>query len=321
MKTNGSPLKVAVIGAGSMGQNHVRIYSDLPQVETVGVVDIHPDRAEECGRKFGIPGFTDYTRLFGQVDAVSIVVPSSLHYQIARDFLKHDVHVLVEKPITVDQGQARRLIELAKSRDLVLQVGHLERFNPAVVELKKRIGRPLFLQSYRMSHRTTRNLDVGVIWDLMIHDLDIMLTLVKSPIVDISSIGHSVYSPHEDMANVRLVFKNGCVAQLMASRVAGQRGRTLTVMEADRNFQLDFMNQTLSLSEAPSGVVENIAIEKAEPLRLELAHFAECIRDRREPEVTGLDGKRALELAIQAVNRMKLIGEEPAADDLIAMAG
>jgi predicted dehydrogenase len=301
-----------------MGMNHLRVLSQMPGVELCGLIEIEETRAQACSEQFGIPAWQEYRRLFGKVDAVSIVVPSSMHYDIARDFLKHNVHVLVEKPITVDQAQARRLIELAKSRNLVLQVGHLERFNPAMTELRKRIGKPLYLQACRMGLRTTRNLDVGVIWDLMIHDLDIMLNLVKSPIVDISGVGQSVYSAHEDFASVRLTFKNGCVANLVASRISGHRARTLTVMEADRNYHLDFMNQTLTVHEAAAAQPQAIPVEKAEPLRLELEDFVDCVRTQREPEVTGLDGKRALELAIQAGNRMRMVGEP---DALIAMAG
>ncbi|MHB2019753.1 MAG: Gfo/Idh/MocA family oxidoreductase, partial [Candidatus Xenobia bacterium] len=247
-------------------------------------------------------------------------VPSSLHYPIARDFLKRGVHVLVEKPITVDTLQAQRLIDLAAKQGLVLQVGHLERFNPALIELRKRIRRPLMLETHRLGPRTNRNLDVGIIWDLMIHDLDIALNIVQAPVVDVSAVGHRLYSKQEDLASVRLFFQNGCVAHLVASRISGEKARTLRVMEADCTWNLDFMNQTLTRFEAGQTTGQPIEVAKAEPLRLELEHFVDCVLHRREPEVSGDDGRRAVELALQATQRMQRV-EQDGRGDLIAVAG
>lgn len=323
-------VKVAVIGTGNMGQHHARIYSEMPQVELVGIVEINEIRGRQCAAKYRTQYFADYRDLFSRVNAVNIVVPTSLHYDLAKSFLDHNVHVLVEKPITVDIMQAKKLVSLAKKRNLVLQVGHLERFNPAVALLKKLVKNPIFVESHRLSYPSRRNTDVGVIWDLMIHDLDILLNLVDSPVENVTAVGRSLYSPHEDLASVQVRFGSGCVANLVASRISGERLRHLQVVEEDgdsvRTLSLDFINQTLAIltpaNERQSNPPEYIPIKKEEPLRLELEHFAECVATNRTPLVTGEDGKRALELAISAVNNMKLVSNKTAfAQAQVAIAG
>lgn len=302
---------VGVIGIGSMGQNHARIYSEMPQVELVGIVDIDKERGMSLSRKFNTNYFSDYQELFGRVQAVNIVVPTSLHYRMAMDFLERDVNVLVEKPITGDLNQAKEIVELAKTSNKVLQVGHLERFNPAIGQLKKMVKKPLYLESHRISYPANRNLDVGVVWDLMIHDLDILINFVNSPVVDINSIGISLYSSKEDLALVQLLFKNGAVASLFASRISEERIRRLKIFEQEKTFHLDFLNQTLSVVRLPkqhhTNPPEFVPIKKCEPLRSELEHFMECVITNKKPMVTGDDGKKALELAIQVVNRMKMV--------------
>lgn len=321
------PVKVGLVGAGNMGVHHARIYSELPQTELVGVVDISEARGRLCAEKFGAEYFADYQSLFGRVDAVNIVVPTSLHYQLAVEFLRREVHVLVEKPITVDLIQAKRLVDLSKKTNCILQVGHLERFNPAVRKLREVVNTPVYIETNRLSYPTNRNLDVGVVWDLMIHDLDILINLVNSPVVEIHAVGVSVYSEFEDVAQVQLIFKNGTVASLTASRLSGERVRKMKVTEDDgRTVHLDFIDQTLTEVHPPrSGRVippEHIPVEKDEPLRLELSHFADCVSLHKTPLVSGEDGKRALELAMQVLARMKMVkSKAPLGKELVALAG
>lgn len=322
------PVKVGVVGIGSMGVHHARVYSELPNTELLGLVDIDQSKGQLCSQQFGTEFFTDYRKLIERgVEAVNIAVPTSLHYPLAMDFLQHGVHVLVEKPITVDLLQAKRLVDLSKKNHCILQVGHLERFNPAVRKLRSVVGRSVFLESQRISYPTNRNLDVGVVWDLMIHDLDILINLVKSPVVEIHAMGVSVYSDFEDVAQVHLLFKNGVAASLLASRISGDKQRSLRVTEdTGRTLVLDFMNQTLCALRPPrSGhpvPPEFLPVEKDEPLKLELSHFADCVANHRTPLVTGEDGKRALELAMQVLARMKMVkSKAPLGKELIALAG
>jgi predicted dehydrogenase len=304
-------IPVAVIGVGSMGYNHARIYSEMPNVDMVGLVDIDEEKGKQYAKKFNTAYFSNYQDLFGKVQAINIAVPTTLHFRMAMDFLERDTHVLVEKPITGDLSEASKIIELAKKRNLILQVGHLERFNPAVMQLKKMVNNPLYLEAHRISYPTRRNLDVGIVWDLMIHDLDIMLNLVHSPVVGINAFGLSLYSELEDLALVQLLFKNGAIASLFSSRISGEKLRQLKIIEKEKTFQLDFMNQTLSVVHLPkedhTNPPEFIPIKKCEPLRSELEHFMECVTTHKTPMVSGDDGKRALELAIQAVNKMQLV--------------
>jgi len=317
-------VRVGVIGVGNMGQHHARIYSQMPNVELTGVVDIDEERGRSFSDRYNTHYYADYTDLLDKVDAINIVVPTSLHYPMAMEFMNRDVHVLVEKPITIDLLQAKDLVEIAKQRDLVLQVGHLERFNPAVAELRKIVRKPFYFQSHRLSYPTNRNLDVGVVWDLMIHDLDIMANFINSTIIDVNSIGVSSYSEHEDMAVVHFLFKNGSVANLVASRISGEKLRQLKIIEKNKTFELDFTQQTLAIMRPPTRFKTNppeyIPIKKEEPLRLELEHFIECVTMRKEPIVTGEDGKRALDLAMQVVEKMKIIKDSsPLGQRLIAM--
>ena len=237
---------------------------------------------------------------------------------MAMDFLNHGIHVFVEKPITNMLFEAKEIVDLAKEKDLVLQVGHLERFNPAVIQFKKMLKSPVYIQSSRIGYPSKRNLDIGVIWDLMIHDLDILLTIVKSPVADVQAYGLSLYSKKEDIAHVQILFENGAIASLLASRISGERQRTLKVIEPLRTFNLDFINQTLSVVNLPkeghTNPPEFIPIRKSEPLRLELEHFTECVIGHKTPLVTGEDGKNALQLAIKAVDNMKMVKMSDSSD-------
>ena len=306
------PIKVGVVGIGSMGKNHARVCSELPQIELVGIVDLDEARVAPLAEQYGTEYYKDYQSLYGKVDGVVIVSPTPLHYQIAQDFLEHGIHVLVEKPITLEVEQAKRLVASAKEKNLVLQVGHLERFNPAIIKLKQMVGTPVLIECHRLSGPTTRNLDVGIIWDLMIHDFDILLSLYKSPVAEIHAMGTSVYSKFEDVAHVQIRFECGAVASLVASRNSGERKRCLKITEnTGRVLSLDFINQTLTvLRPGPDGrplEPEPIHVDKEEPLRLELSNFADCVANHKEPVVSGEDGKRALELAVHVLENMHKI--------------
>ncbi|MCR4783731.1 MAG: Gfo/Idh/MocA family oxidoreductase [bacterium] len=306
------PVKIGVVGVGSMGKNHTRVCAELPQLDLVGVADIDKARVAPIAAQYNTQYYDDYKKLYGKIDAVVIVSPTPLHYQIAQDFLAQGIHVLVEKPITVDLDQAKRLVASAKEKNLILQVGHLERFNPAVMKLKQMVGRPVLIECHRLSGPTTRNLDVGIVWDLMIHDFDILLSLYKSPVTEINAMGTSIYSDFEDVAHVQIRFKSGAVASLVASRNSGERKRRLKITEdSGRVLSLDFINQTLVISRpGPDGrplALEPVHIDKEEPLQLELRHFAECVVTHKEPLVSGEDGKRALELAMHVLDNMHRI--------------
>lgn len=314
----GKPIGVAVVGVGSMGKNHARVFSEIPNVKLVGLSDINEETAREYAKKFYTEYFKDYRDLFDKIDAVCLAVPTSLHHKMAMDFLNHGVHVFVEKPITNMLFEAKEIVDLAKEKDLVLQVGHLERFNPAVIQFKKMLKNPVYIQSSRIGYPSKRNLDIGVIWDLMIHDLDILLTIVKSPVADVQAYGLSLYSKKEDIAHVQILFENGAIASLLASRISGERLRHLKVIEPLRTFNLDFINQTLSVVNLPkeghTNPPEFVPIRKSEPLRLELEHFTECVIGHKTPLVTGEDGKNALQLAIKAVDNMKMVKMSDSSD-------
>ncbi|MFH0802715.1 MAG: Gfo/Idh/MocA family oxidoreductase [bacterium] len=308
------PIKVGVVGIGNFGQHHVRIYSQMPGVELVGIAEIDGERGRECAKQYNVAYYSDYRELFGKVKAVNIAVPTSLHYKMARDFLLQEADVLVEKPITTDLNQAKKLVDLAKEQGLILQVGHLERFNPAVLELRKIVGTPLFIETRRLAYPTKQSLDVGIVWDLMIHDIDIIISLINSPIEDIRALGLSVYSQYEDFALVQILFKNGAIANLIASRISGEKLRQLRVVETEKTILLDFMNQTLSVLRPPrkgkAVPPESVPVNKSEPLRLELEHFMECVRTNKEPMVSGEDGKKALDLAVQITAHMRIVKDK-----------
>lgn len=315
-------INVGVIGVGNMGRHHVRLYSEMKDVNLFGIVDIDEEKGKLMAKEFNTHFFDNYEDLIGNVDAVSIAVPTFLHYSIGMKFLENNTHILIEKPITIDLDQSMELVATAKNQNLVLQVGHLERFNPAVVQLKKLVKQPIFIEAHRLSVPTKRNLDVGVVWDLMIHDLDILIYLVNSPLVESRSLGYSDYSLHEDLAWVQLIFESGCMVNLVASRISGEKLRQLKVVEPNKTFRLDFMNQTLSITKSSPknkvSVEQWVPVEKGEPLRLELEHFLECIRKNKQPLVTGEDGKKALELALASVKNMRMVKNK---DEFLAITG
>lgn len=303
-----SKLKCAVIGTGYLGKFHAEKYASLDDCELVAVVDINEEAAKSVAEKFGAQALTDYQPLLGEVDAVSIVVPTSLHHQVSRDFLNAGAHVLVEKPITVTVEEADDLIAIANEKNVILQVGHLERFNPAVLGLDQMQEKPLFIESHRLSPFNPRANDVSVVLDLMIHDIDIILALVGSEVERIDASGTAVLTQGTDIANARLTFKNGCVANVTASRISMKMERKMRMFRPSSYVSVDFQNRVLTKHKTgekemfpgiPEIETEESVFENGDALLEEIKHFVSCIKTGENPLVPGEAGKRALETAIQ----------------------
>jgi predicted dehydrogenase len=309
-------LKCAVIGTGYLGKFHAQKYAGLADCELVAVADINEAAALTVAETHGAKALSDYHELLnGAVDAVSIVVPTTLHHQVARDFLNAGVHVLVEKPITVTVAEADELIAIAKEKNLVLQVGHLERFNPAVLGLDKD-EKPLFIESHRLSPFNPRANDVSVVLDLMIHDIDIILALVDSEVERIDASGTAVLTQGTDIANARLLFKNGCVANVTASRISMKLERKMRMFRPSSYVSVDFQNRVLTKHRTgtkemfpgiPEIETEESVFESGDALLEEIRHFVLCIQAGTKPLVSGEAGRRALETAIRIT---ELLGEK-----------
>jgi predicted dehydrogenase len=294
-------VKVAVIGVGHLGKQHARLYAELPGVELVGVVDILKTRAEEIAANYKTTAFTDYHELFGKVDAVSLAVPTIDHARIGVDLLDHDIDVLVEKPIASGIEQARALIEAAARSKRILQVGHVERFNPVVAAAREVATKPQFFEIHRLAAFSPRSLDIDVVLDLMIHDIDIVLSLVPASVHEVRAVGIPVLSKKADIANARVEFEDGCVANFTASRVSFEKTRKLRFFQPHDYISVDYASQTGTMVSLRMGRVIERKLEppNQEPLKLELQAFAECVQKREKPVVSGDDGLRALELAMR----------------------
>jgi len=299
-------IKLGVIGVGHLGSIHARIYHQLPEAELVAISDINPQRLKEISGQFGVKGYIDYRRLFGQIQAASIAVPTSRHYRIAKDCLKHNISLLVEKPFTTSLAQADELIKLAQSKRLTLQVGHIERFNSAFVATQKLIKNPLFIECHRLSPFPHRSLDVGVILDLMIHDIDIILGLVKSKIKRIDAVGAKVLTAFEDIANARLEFANGCVCNLTSSRISEEPVRKIRIFFKNNYISLDYKNERAFLYQKMKESISKrpLPIEKEPSLKKELISFLECLVKRKKPIVSGHVARQALALALEIKNKI-----------------
>ena len=302
-----SEIRTAVIGVGYLGKFHAQKYSQLKNSKLLAVVDNDFEKAREIAATTDCTAVEDYHELLGQVDAVSIVVPTDLHYDIASEFLRHQSHVLVEKPITTTLEQADKLIQLAKENNRILQVGHLERFNPAIVALEQELSEARFIESHRLAPYNPRGTEVNVVLDLMIHDIDIILDVVNSDVDKIDASGASVLSEDIDIANARIVFKNGCVANVTASRVSNKTDRKMRIFQHDAYISVDFQNRELAVYKKGNGEmypgIPNIDIhttkcDESDALLTEIEHFLTCISNESSPKVTGQDGKRALQTAI-----------------------
>lgn len=305
-------VRVAVIGVGHLGQHHARIYTDFPDVELVAVADVAEARRRDLSARLKVPALADYRALLGQVDAVSVAVPTAGHHEIARAFLLAGSDVLVEKPMTRTLAEADDLVAVAAAGERILQVGHSERFNGAVQALATQVQDPRFIEVHRMGPFPGRGTDVDVVLDLMIHDIDIVLNLVKSPVTSVSAVGVPVISDQVDIANARLEFASGCVANLTASRVSGERLRKIRVFQRDTSFVLDYANQELHLFREVAGDGSGkarlarieVPVARVEPLREELEGFLESVRTRRPPLISGEAGREAVAVATQIIERL-----------------
>jgi len=291
--------RVAVVGVGHLGKQHARLYAELGHL--AAVVDILQPRAQEIAAHYNTTPYTDYRQLFGKVDAVSIAVPTVNHAAIGIEFLEHGIDVLIEKPIASTSEQAKALIDAASRNKRVLQVGHVERFNPVVMAAREAATKPQFFEIHRLAAFSPRSLDIDVVLDLMIHDIDIVLSLVPAPVREVRAVGIPVLSSKADIANARVEFEDGCVANLTASRVSFEKTRKLRFFQPHDYISVDFASQTGTMVSLRMGRVIERKLEpmNQEPLKLELMSFADAVAKRGTPVVTGDDGLRALELAMR----------------------
>ena len=318
-------IRCGVAGVGSLGQHHARIYAELKGAELAGIYDTSRARAAEIAAKLKCPVFDSLDALGEACDAVSVVVPTDLHEQVALPLLAQGCHLLIEKPICASLEEAERVLAAAQAHNCLVQVGHVEHFNPVMAFLEKEADRPQYLTAERLGTYQVRGTEVGVVLDLMIHDIGIVLALVKSPIAKIDSVGINVLSKTEDIANARIEFENGCVANLSASRMSLKKAREIRIFQDNAYLSLDFMNQSghlvrksdiiayglkmkvglVKAGDTSSVPVRQIPIEKGEPLALELAHFVDSITRSLQPKVGAARGKSALEVAIAITEQIR----------------
>jgi predicted dehydrogenase len=315
--------RAGVVGVGQMGQYHVGIYSELHDVELVGVADTDSQRGAYVAGKYGIPLYADYHELLDKVDVVSIAVPTSLHYPVAQRFLEAGVHVLLEKPIAHTMEEATELFRIANTHGVALHVGHVERFNGAIQELKNIVHEPWFIESRRLGPFVPRIKEDGVVLDVMIHDIDIILNLVESPISRLYALGKSINSEHEDLANVQICFQNGCIANIVASRATEIKIRTMAITQRDAYILLDYTDQDIRVHRQASSehvvtrgalryrqesLIERIFVHKENPLKLEIQHLLDCV-SRRATRVVSVEKElRSLQVALQILEILEKDG-------------
>lgn len=300
------PLRVGVVGVGYLGRFHARIYADMPDVELVGVADVDAQRAQGIAEQHGCQAYTDARDLINRIDAVSIVVPTIHHVDVARPFLERGVHMLIEKPIAPTTAAAEALVEAADRAGVIFQVGHLERFNAGIMELAARVKQPRFLEVHRLGEFVDRATDVDVVTDLMIHDIDIVMSLVRSGIRNIAADGIPVITDQVDIANARIEFENGAVANVTASRVSNKKLRRIRIFGREHYYGLDYIGQKIEIVRAvpdasggkwPKIVTEMLDVTPHPPLDTEIAHFVRCVRTGETPLVNGRVGLEALRVA------------------------
>ncbi len=302
-------LRVGVVGVGHIGKNHARLYAESGVAEFTAILDIDPANAAQIAEQYKVRAATSLEEVSELVDAASIATPTNSHHAVARPLLEKGKHLLIEKPIAEDTAQASELAELAAQRQLVLQVGHVERFNPVLSALEARLTHPRFIEAHRLSPFPNRSTDIGVVLDLMIHDLEIILHLVRAPIESIDAVGVPVLSRREDIANARIRFQNGCVANVTSSRISPERMRKIRVFQEDAYLSLDYQDQTGEIYRKVGGGIERAAveIEKEEPLKRQLLSFIECARTGLRPKVSGFEATAALELAVEITKRITAV--------------
>lgn len=320
-----SPLRVGVVGVGYLGKFHAEKYAKHPDVQLVGVVDTQKAQADKIAENLGCQSFYRHDELFDKVDAVSIAVPTESHFTVSRDFIQRKIDVLIEKPITSTVEEADSLLRLAEEHGALIQVGHLERFNPAVVALEQRIRNPLFIESHRLSRFKPRSLDVSVVLDLMIHDIDIIHNFVQSRVQSIHAAGMPVISDSIDIANARLQFESGCVANVTASRISMKNERKIRLFQKDAYISIDFAEHGIVIverdEEQKQGIIPGMSIDKrdftdADALDMEIRSFVESVIHSQKPKVTGRMGRDALEIAHSVMEQI-----QQNSDRLINMQG
>ena len=306
--------RVAVIGVGALGKHHARILSELPDVELAGIVDINERRAREIAGIVNAP-VASAAEMLGRVDAVTVAVPTASHLAVALPFLERGTAVLVEKPLAGDLREAQQMVEAAAASGAVFGVGHTERFNPAVVAVRPLLDHPRFIEVHRLGTFPDRSLDIDVVFDLMIHDLDVVLSIVASDIAAVEAVGVAVLTPRPDIANARLKFASGCIANITASRISKDRVRKIRIFQRDAYLSVDYASQEVERWRLVKGNGAMPAIDGGkldvaheEPLKRELADFVAAVREKRTPGVSGVDGMRALELAQRIADEMKQQG-------------
>jgi predicted dehydrogenase len=326
-------LRVAVIGVGHLGKQHARILAGFPEVELVGVADVNADQAQAIARQYDTAAYPVHWPLLSLVDAAVIAVPTVQHFDVARDFLARGIHLLVEKPLAPNREQARQLVDLARANDALLQVGHIERFNPAFEELQRRPLQPKFIECHRVGPFTGRSTDIGVVLDLMIHDLDLLLTLVPAPVAAVEALGAALLGGHEDVVHARLTFANGSMANLTASRITPRPIRRMRIYAPEGYVGVDFAKRHLVLVQpsenlrchgldprllTPAGMTRlreelfdrhlqscEVACESGDQLTRELRHFIYCVQTGTMPRVSGEDGVRAIEVASRILDSVR----------------
>ena len=306
--------RVAVIGVGHLGRHHARILSALDGVELTAVVDVLPDRAAEASSATGATAYTDSLQVLDRVDAVTVAVPTDRHRDVAMPFLERGISVLIEKPLARSLAEADELISAARASGATLAVGHTERYNPAVSAVLPLVTTPRFIEVHRLGVFPERSLDIDVVFDLMIHDLDVILAIVRSEIASIEAVGVPVLTPKYDIANARLRFASGCIANVTASRISRERVRKIRFFQPDAYLSIDYAAQEVEGwrlvrqdGARPSIQGGPIPVERDEPLRRELRDFVEASRDRRAPLVDGDAGRKALELATRIAEKMESV--------------
>jgi predicted dehydrogenase len=312
---NQDKLRVGVIGVGHLGEYHVQKYLAMPAVELVGVVDTNSDRANEISGRYNVKAYGGHLEILEMVDAVSLAVPTEIHFAVARDILSKGIHLLIEKPITYKIEDADCLLDLARKNNVVLQVGLVERFNPAIVKMESMLNRPVFLESHRMNVFTSRGIDVDVVLDLMIHDLDIFLHVVPSEVKEIHAVGMSVITGKTDIANVRMIFENGMVANLTASRVADKALRKIRVFQPDAYLSVNCSRRELSVIRLdgevsdsngfPQVTSDTLKFPGKDPLADEIFSFINAVINGSEPIVSGQDGRNALKTALDIIDQIE----------------
>ena len=305
-------VRVAVIGVGALGKHHARILAELPGAELAGVVDVNEARAKEIAAAARVPYAMDAAALPWAVDAVTIAVPTAAHASIALPFLRRGIGVLVEKPMTATVAEAQAMIDASRGSGAAFGVGHTEHYNPAVAAVRPLIADPRFIEVHRLGVFPDRSLDIDVVFDLMIHDLDVVLSIVKSEVVSVEAVGVAVLTPKPDIANARLKFASGCIANVTASRISRERVRKIRLFQRDSYISVDYASQEaeqwrLVRTNGAMPAIDGgkIEVPQAEPLKRELAEFVAAVRDRRTPGVSGVDGMRALLLARRITDAMQ----------------